>query len=164
VIGVQIIAFTASDSFRSAPEDRVAILDVDSGVVVVVADGAGGIPGGGEAADMVVAGVREAVRSGITVLDATTWVRVLQNLDERIERDRQAGETTAVIVAVTEDGEIGASAGDSQAWIVTGDGYDDLTEDQHRKRRLGSGRTVPVAFERPRLDGVLVAGTDGLFG
>lgn len=45
----------------------------------------------------------------------------------------------------------------------TGGLIDDLTEGQHRKRRLGGGRATPVLFETPNLDGVLVIATDGLF-
>lgn len=45
----------------------------------------------------------------------------------------------------------------------TGGLIDDLTEGQHRKRRLGGGRAAPFVFVRPNLDGVLVIATDGLF-
>ena len=40
---------------------------------------------------------------------------------------------------------------------------DDLTSGQHTKSRLGTGRAVPVTFQRAALEGVLLAGTDGLF-
>ena len=51
------------------------------------------------------------------------------------------------------------------AWIARDDGTDDdLTAGQHRKRRVGSGRALPVAFSRPALDGTLVVATDGLLG
>jgi serine/threonine protein phosphatase PrpC len=77
---------------------------------------------------------------------------------------KTGGETTAVILVVHEGGLFGASCGDSAAWIVRDDGsVDDLTADQHLKRRLGSGRTVPVGFERAELEGTLIVGTDGVF-
>jgi serine/threonine protein phosphatase PrpC len=39
----------------------------------------------------------------------------------------------------------------------------DLTVGQHTHRRLGSGRAVPVIFEHPVLEGVLLLASDGLF-
>ena len=47
--------------------------------------------------------------------------------------------------------------------VATSGDLDDLTSKQHKKRRLGSGRAMPVAFERRTLDGTLVVATDGLF-
>jgi len=47
-------------------------------------------------------------------------------------------------------------------WFITETGIDDLTCAQ-TKKRLGSGRAAPVSFYRPRLEGTLVPGTDGLF-
>ena len=45
---------------RPDQEDRILILDRGDQLVVGVADGAGGIPGGGEAADMVIGMVASA--------------------------------------------------------------------------------------------------------
>jgi len=77
---------------------------------------------------------------------------VLVHADAIVQSDRAAGETTCVIVVVSNDGRIvGASAGDSGATVVSTDGnIDDLTERQHRKGRL-----------RSALDGTLVVGTTG---
>jgi len=89
------------------------------------------------------------------------WTHVLEEADGALAA-KMAGETTCVVVVVGPMGIVGVSAGDSEAWVVTASSIDDLT--LHQKRaRLGSGRAAPVAFERPALDGVLVAGTDGLF-
>ena len=91
-------------------------------------------------------------------------MEVLAGADLVLEADHDAGETTAVVVAVAEGGLVGASCGDSCAWVVQADGRtDDLTARQHRKRRLGSGRAGPVAFARPGLAGTLLVATDGLF-
>jgi len=68
------------------------------------------------------------------------------------------------VIVVSERGLIGASAGDSGAWGVGAErSVDDLTARQHRKLRLGSGRARPIPFSRSKLDGTLLAATDGLF-
>jgi len=88
---------------------------------------------------------------------------LLRALDDEIERDGMCGETTGIVIVVTPDRLWGASCGDSSAWLVDEHGHADLTEEQRRKLRLGSGRTVPVPFSRAIHDGTLVVGTDGLF-
>ena len=143
-------------------EDRVQVFERGEELVVVVADGAGGLAGGASAADAVVEAVRAAFDDdGFDISSAAGWNNILIDVDGELAAIF-AGETTAVVVAVTPTGIVGTSVGDSQAWIVSADGIDDLTEGQNKKR-LGSGRAAPMTFFRPRLDGVLVVGTDGLF-
>jgi hypothetical protein len=145
-------------------EDRVAVHQLGEALVVVVADGAGGIPGGDVAADAVVHGVADAIANeSETFLRVEPIVELLRKLDDDIQRMPLAGETTAVLVVVTGHGVFGASCGDSGAWLVEEVGYDDLTADQRRTLRLGSGRTVPVSFVRAGVDGTLVVASDGLF-
>lgn len=159
---------TRTASFRrpELSEDRTAVHHVPGGVVVVVADGAGGIAGGGPAADLVLRVVAEAIaQPGFPPFTPAAWTELLVRADALVVRDRMAGETTCVVVAVRDDGRmVGASVGDSGAVVVGAGGrIDELTEGQHRKRRLGGGRATPALFERPDLDGVLVIATDGLF-
>ena len=82
--------------------------------------------------------------------------------DRAIAEDRQAGETTAVVVAVTKAGIVGASVGDSGAILMRADGDVELTRGQVRKPGLGSGMAIVVPFEHELVEGTLVAGTDGL--
>ena len=163
-MGTNFTVATAEASFRAATEDRLAVIEHDGGLVVVVADGAGGLSGGAGAAEMGVDGVTKAVLAGdVGTRGPDLWMRLLAELDVDIEADAQAGESTIVVVSITGSGTlIGASCGDSGALIVGGYDVDDLTTDQHRKRRLGSRRAIPVAFTRPLLDGVLVVASDGL--
>jgi PPM family protein phosphatase len=132
---------------------------------VVAADGAGGISGGARAAEMLVELVREGAASpAFDPLRADAWVDLLARADLFLEANQSAGETTGVMLAVTEGLVVGASCGDSGAWVVQADGgIDDLTARQHGKLRLGSGRARPVAFSRPKLTGTLLVATDGLF-
>ena len=142
-------------------DDRVAVFEHGNALVVVVADGAGGMAGGSNAADAVVGAARSAVGDGCDLASATTWTRLMVSLDEELAL-AFAGETTAIVVVVGPTGIMGASVGDSAAWIVDENTIDELTAGQ-TKKRIGSGRAAPVAFFRPAFRGVLVAGTDGLF-
>jgi serine/threonine protein phosphatase PrpC len=150
---------------REPGEDRLAVLEHGGTLVVVVADGAGGVAGGGRAAGLVVELVRDAIAAPpIDPLRPEGWVDLLARADALLEADPDAGETTGVVLAVAEDLLIGASCGDSGAWVVHPDGrVDDLTARQHRKLRLGSGRARPVPFSRPGVAGTLLVATDGLF-
>jgi serine/threonine protein phosphatase PrpC len=146
-------------------DDRVALIEHQAALVVVVADGVGGVSGGACAAELLVERVRQAVAApGFDAHLATSWVELLTRADLALEADARAGETTGLVLAASERGVVGASCGDSRAWLIAGDGaIDDLTAGQQRKLRLGSGRARPVPFTRPRLDGKLLAATDGLF-
>lgn len=129
---------TAAASYREATEDRLAVHQLDGGVVVVVADGVGGASGGGRAADLAVKIVGEAIEHGaFNRFSANPWVELLIHADAIIASDRHAGETTIVVVAIAEDGHVvGASCGDSGAALVGADGrLDDLTAKQHKRRR-----------------------------
>ena len=74
-------------------------------------------------------------------------------------REKGTGETTGIVIAISRDGIIGASVGDSEAWIVSGDRFDDLTAGQPRKR-LGSSKSIfgvdPVVFRRSSFVGSLI--------
>ena len=58
---------------------------------------------------------------------------------------------------------LGASVGDSGAWMLTGKAIIDLTENQHRKPLLGSDEAMPMGFGPIELSGRLLIATDGLF-
>ena len=135
-------------------EDRLgAWSDPASGcVVAVLCDGAGGIPGGARAAELACAGLLRG-------LPHTAPSQLLAALDQQLLDDPLAGECTAVAAVIAPDGAVtGASCGDSAAVL---DGAV-LTDRQHRKRRLGSGRALPVPFSgRGRR---LLLCTDGLSG
>jgi serine/threonine protein phosphatase PrpC len=152
---------SAFASCRRNSEDRGAVLEHARGLVVVVADGAGGMRGGGTASDALVGAVQSVLETSEWDASASAWARILETTDQNLAACL-AGETTGVAVALTAAGLVGISAGDSEAWVVDGTSIDDLTSGQ-KKHRLGSGRAVPTPFHRPRLEGTLVVATDGLF-
>lgn len=152
----------ATRSSRAATEDRAEVFEDGDARVIVVADGAGGMRGGAAAS----AALIDAVRSRLSepLFDPTnigSWSALFEETDVWLAR-RLIGETTALLVIVGEHGIVGLSAGDSEAWIVSANGIDRLTEAQPRAR-VGSGRCSFARFQRRDLDGTLVVGTDGLF-
>ena len=141
-------------AYRQHCEDRVKVLEFDEGVVIIVADGAGGSGAGGRAAEAV---IREVAASASLARDAESWCEVLRQTDCRIG----AGESTCVVVGWSASGIVGASVGDSKAWLLENDELRDLTATQMRKPLLGSGEAVPVGFGRPVAQGLLIVSTDG---
>jgi hypothetical protein len=108
--------------YRHRCEDRVKVIDFDDGVVIVVADGAGGTGAGGEAADTV---IREIKAVASLEHDPAAWCDILRKTDHRIAD----GQSTGVAVAWSPRGIVGASVGDgshppSQGLLLVGtDGF-----------------------------------------
>jgi len=145
-----------TSSAKARPsEDRADVIERGNDLVIVVADGAGGMRGAADASQTVV----DAVRSMRPNADLRS---MLTDVDRALAQ-AAIGETTAIVAIVSEDGSIlGASVGDSEAWIVGATTIDELTGSQDR-RRLGSGRAEPTLFSRTALEGTLIVATDGLF-
>jgi serine/threonine protein phosphatase PrpC len=134
---------------KASGQDRAVVIPRADGLVVALADGAGGASNGALAAQAV---VDVAVRGDPA--------DVILACDEHL---RNVGLTTAIIVHVRADAVSGASVGDSAAWLIDGEVID-LTEHQRRKPLVGGG-CVPVAFrsERPLGTATLLVASDGLF-
>jgi serine/threonine protein phosphatase PrpC len=154
---------TAIEGYRAELEDRAEVIERGSELVLVVVDGAGGRAGGARAADSVIQGVRQAAATFRRLDDPRAWCRLLSEMDQVLLEDPEAGETTAVVAALSPAGIVGASVGDSGAWLVTPKEYADLTENQRQKPFLGTGAAIPVPFKARRLDGTLLVASDGLF-
>src|SRR5262249_7442164 len=58
---------------------------------------------------------------------------------------------------------VGASVGDSEAWLIGEDRHVALTARQHAKPGLGTGMARPVPFRSRFTAGTLLVATDGLF-
>jgi len=139
-------------------DDRCLVLAYADRVVIAVADGAGGTGRGAEAAAFLVELVNERSRDG-----RFDVVELLRTCDMQLAQAGSSGETTAVVAIVDENGIVGASVGDSGAWIVDATTHVDLTCGQVRKPLIGSGAAVPVAFDHSALNGTLLVASDGLF-
>jgi serine/threonine protein phosphatase PrpC len=141
-------------------QDRGAVIDSSVGLVLVVADGAGGLSGGKEAAAMAVDLVRKEANA---LRDTTSCVMLLQRMDQAIADNKIAGETTCGLAVVTESEAYGASVGDSGVWVINESGFINLTARQSRKPFIGSGVALPIPFDYTRTgkESLLLA-TDGL--
>lgn len=148
------------ESYRRRSEDRADVVAVPSGVVIVLADGAGGTSGGAEAADTVMMWVKAFAAGAGDIHKPAQWADLLGRIDSQIAM--QGGQTTAVIAAVSPGGICGASVGDSAAWLIQPDGHVDLTAGQVRKPLLGSDAARPMPFEHAEFRGTLLVASDGL--
>ena len=141
-------------AYQQRCEDRVKVVELDGGVVIAVADGAGGTGAGGQAADTV---IREVTAAASLERDAESWCDVLRQTDCRVGD----GQSTCFVVAWSVKGLVGASVGDSKAWLLEDDELKDLTISQVRKPLLGTGEARPAGFSRPSTRGLLLVATDG---
>lgn len=159
--------FESSITIEQSPEmghDRAILIDHRDALVLVIADGSGGQSGGGEAAQLVIDTVQAKLTDDFIVADKGAWCALLVDLDRTLEENTLAGETTAIVMAISRRFIAGASVGDSRAIHFTRRDVRDLTERQNRRPLLGSGGAIPVPFAAPSRIGTVVAGTDGLFG
>lgn len=136
-------------------EDRVLVRHHEKGVLIVVADGAGGVSGGKIAAQTVVDSFEQDQPFHV---DPDLYVAKLHQIDSQID----LGESTAVVINVLPDQIVGASVGDSQAWEI-GEKPVDLTIRQNRKPRLGTGMAVPVGIKVASFSNYLIVATDGFW-
>ena len=140
-------------SSRIAGQDRAFVFVRPRGLVIALADGAGGTSNGAVAAQAFVNAV------GVTSPE-TSWTAVIEALDQDAPRLGH-GQTTAVVVTLDPGGIGGSSVGDSGAWLIR-DEVIDLTDGQVRKP-LGGGGCVPFVFHAgPIGNATLLVASDGL--
>jgi serine/threonine protein phosphatase PrpC len=149
-------------------EDRVEVVLLSGRIVVVVADGAGGVAGGAAAADFVCEAVRDNCRRTVDGsdghnLETIDWVLFLEDLDRQMYRSGDPGLASAVIVDVMGDFVTGASVGDCEARLFVGGTSQSLTVEQVRKPLLGEGRARSIGFQINVREGILLVATDGLW-
>lgn len=157
-------AFACAFASRGAKSrDAAAVWERGDSLVVLVADGGGGLRDGTAASASLMAIVRTAVDDPAFVVGKVqSWLDLFHAADTGLASN-VAGETTAVLIVLGPDGLLGISIGDSEAWVITPGGIDNLTIGQHTRHRLGNQQGSLVIFERSALTGVLVLASDGLF-
>jgi serine/threonine protein phosphatase PrpC len=150
-------------SSRPESGDTVGVFERDEVLVVVVADGGGGLRSGEVASRSLVGVIEAAVNDpAFAPEEVQGWIDLFEATDSALAAN-EAGETTGVVVVAGPRGLVGVSAGDCEAWVVTPTAVDDLTVGRQTKQRLGSNRVTLATFERAALGGVLVVASDGLF-
>jgi serine/threonine protein phosphatase PrpC len=140
-------------------QDRALAVPTAGGYLVAVADGAGGTGNGAAAAARLIAGLAKLAGAAAS----TDWFEALLELDDAILSRRSGGQTTGVVAFVNRDRVVGASVGDSSAWLVSPTGeITDLTVHQRRRPLIGTGEALPVVFEADLLGRRLLLASDGL--
>ena len=94
---------------------------------------------------------RRSARRSVGVCQSRASARaIVADADAAILAAAIGGQITAVLVAVTAEGVVGASVGDSEAWIVRVDDVVKLTDGQQREPLLGTGDAHTVPWTRYR--------------
>ena len=141
-------------------EDRAIAIPSAGGYLVAVADGAGGTGDGAAAADGLIEFVSKLTKSAAS----TDWFDALCTFDDQLSARRSGGHTTGVVAFVSSGQVLGASVGDSSAWLISPTGETtDMTTNQRRRPLLGTGEALPVQFEAERRGGRVLLASDGLF-
>jgi len=154
---VECYARSLAQQGRSSNEDAFLIIR-DPLPVAAVCDGAGNAE---QAAKKVLRLFQVYVRQATPeqILIPETWIKWVKMLDSSL---LGGCESTFLGVTVIENQLIGASAGDSRAYLIGAEGgFHFLTTSGH-KARLGSGEVIPFTFSlilKPR--DVLLLMTDG---
>ncbi len=143
-------------------DDRAVVYQKQDILIAIVADGAGGMSGASEAADNFIKLVHKTIFTQTNYIDKINWSKVLTEIDSLLYKHPIAGETTGIIAVINNNCIVGASVGDSEAYLISNQSWC-LTEHQYRKPLLGSGTAIPIAFGPINLDGTLILGSDGLF-
>lgn len=125
---------------RQANEDSYAFWWAGDTFFAAVADGLGGMGGGGHASRYVVDYMKtHAVRPGISAAELVELVREshrgLQALQQQSVEDRSMA-TTLVVMGLRGDELVAAHCGDSRLYMVGRDGVEQLTEDHSEAQRL----------------------------
>jgi len=142
-------------------QDRVEIFRWENRVLIALADGAGGISGGTQAAELFMQLVRASVAS---LTSAAACRQLLNRIDRELAIPSECGETTGVLVGIEAGGDIfGAGVGDSLVWAFSSNNRMELTQQQERKPLLGSGVAAARPFAQAAFEATIVVATDGLW-
>lgn len=150
-----------SESENQENQDRAKVIKYPDSILMILADGAGGIAEGTNAAEKAIKFVQEYMIDKNEFLDPNRWTKLIVEFDRMLHHNN-SGETTLIIVAVKDGFICGSSVGDSGIWNIVDDDIIDITENQYRKPLIGSGASIPVPFGKYKFDGTLLIATDGL--
>lgn len=142
---------------ENTSHDRLSVLRDAHRTLIALADGADSDRGAQTAAARTVDELARCFRAGTLPDDPADWVMILETIDRVIFSDRDAGETSALVMLVQRGVVVGASVGESLAYIVPPVGDPRLlTGRRRRSPPIGTGMAVPVGFGPAELDGRLI--------
>lgn len=137
--------------------DRLCVLRDAHRTLIALADGADSREAAQTAAARTVSELARCFRGGVLPEDPRDWVMILEGIDHAVLGDPDAGETSALVVLVQQGVVMGASVGDSLAYVVRPSGEAQLLSGGVRKeRRIGTGLATPLGFGPVQLDGKLI--------
>jgi serine/threonine protein phosphatase PrpC len=138
-------------------QDVFAVAEKGNDAFLILADGAGNSSSGKGAAEYFVGEIKKEV--GRTCLSNDGMVNMFRGIDHSITD----GETTGILVQVTDNKIVGCSVGDSKAFTCINGEFTELTEGQSRKPLLGNGVAKPKGFESCDPYDYLIVGSDGFW-
>jgi len=137
--------------------DRLSVLRDAHRTLIALADGVDASRAAQSAAARAVDELAKCFRAGSLPDDPRDWAAILETIDREVLSDSRASETSALVILVQQGVVLGASVGDSLAYIVAEDGKPRLLSGgQRRGPRIGTGMASPVAFGPAELDGRLI--------
>ncbi len=147
---------------RDTSHDRLSVLRDAHRTLIALADGAGAGDGAQVAAARAVDELARCFRNGVLPDNPRDWEMVLEGIDHIVLSDPAAGETNALVMMVQQGVVLGASVGDSLAYIVPPAGEVQLLTPRPRKGpRIGTGMARPIGFGPVRLEGRLITRRTG---
>ncbi|MDH3200867.1 MAG: hypothetical protein OEM15_08245 [Myxococcales bacterium] len=142
---------------RDISHDRLSVLRDAHRTLIALADGADSGGASQAAAALTVRELARCFRNGSLPDNPFDWEMVLQGIDLTVFKDPVASETSALVMIVQQDVVVGASVGDSLAYIVSTVGDSQLLTARYRHEpRIGTGMAVPIGFGPVQLDGKLI--------
>lgn len=142
--------------------DALSIFYGEERVLICLADGAGGTSGAKEASMMVMNWTKENQKTLEKSITLESLEEQVNLLDKMMYKTKNVGESTLVMVLLTDTQIMGVSVGDSKCWMFGKDFDHELSLMQHRKPLLGSGEAQPIGFCMEMM-GTVILGSDGLF-
>jgi serine/threonine protein phosphatase PrpC len=121
----------------------------ENAVLVTLADGQGGQPGGEPAARLASGLALEMAQkwSPDQVRARLSWSSLLRQVDDRVARDEHSGYCTLIGALIEPNGLVGASSGDSAVVAFTNArGMIELTARQRKNPPVGSGMAIFTPF------------------
>ena len=137
--------------------DRLSVLRDAHRTLIALADGADSREAAQTAAARTVNELARCFRNGALPEDPRGWVMLLEGIDHAVLGDPDAGETSALVMLVQQGVVVGASVGDSLAYVVRPAARARLLSTGERKGpRIGTGLAAPLGFGPAELDGKLI--------
>jgi hypothetical protein len=137
--------------------DRLSVLRDAHRTLIALADGVDSREAAQAAAARTVAELARCFRSGVLPQDPRDWVMILEGIDHAVLGDPDAGEASALVMLVQQGVVMGASVGNSLAYVVRSPEEAQLLSVGERNAPgIGTGFATPLGFGPVQLDGKLI--------